>query len=46
MQTTLVGTTTVDYLRAEENGEEIVAKERLADVEAIQDILTEMADMR
>ena len=45
-QTTLVSTRPVDTLRVEENGEQIVIKDSLGDVEAIQDILMEMADMR
>ena len=45
-QTTLVSTRPVDTLRIEESGEKIVAKDSSADVEAIQDILMEMADMR
>ena len=46
MQTTLVSTCPVDTLRIEESGEKIVAKDSLADVEAIQDMLMEIADMR
>ena len=46
MQTTLVSTRPVDTLRIEESGEKIVAKDLSADVEAIQDILMEIADMR
>ena len=46
MQTTLVSTSPVDTVRIEESGEKIVAKDSLADVEAIQDILMEIADMR
>ena len=46
MQTTLVSTRPVDTLRIEENGEQIVVKDSSADVEAIQDILMEIADMR
>ena len=46
MQTTLVSTCPVDTLRIEESGEKIVAKDSLADVEAIQDILMEITDMR
>ena len=46
MQTTLVSTRPVDTLRIEESGEKIVAKDSSADVEAIQDILMEIADMR
>ena len=45
-QTTLVSTSPVDTVRIEESGEKIVAKDSLADVEAIQDILMEIADMR
>ena len=45
-QTTLVSTRPVDTLRIEESGEKIVVKDSSADVEAIQDILMEMADMR
>ena len=45
-QTTLVSTSRVDTLRIEESGEKIVVKDSSADVEAIQDILMEMADMR
>ena len=45
-QTTLVSTRPVDTLRIEESGEKIVAKDSSADVEAIQDILMEIADMR
>ena len=41
-----MSTRAVDTLRIEENGEQIVAKDSSADVEAIQDILSEMADMR
>ena len=41
-QTTLVSTRPVDTLRIEENGEQIVVKDSSADVEAIQDILSEM----
>ncbi|XP_073230713.1 tensin-3-like isoform X8 [Porites lutea] len=44
-QTTLMSTRPVDTLRIEESGEKIVAKDLSADVEAIQDILSEMADM-
>ena len=36
----------VDIVRIEESGEKIVAKDSSADVEAIQDILMEIADMR
>ena len=46
MQTALVSTRPVDTLRIEENGEQIVVKDSSADVEAIQDILMEIADMR
>ena len=46
MQTTLVSTRPVDTLRIEESGEKIVAKDSSADVEAIQDILMEITDMR
>ena len=46
MQTTLVSRSPVDTVRIEESGEKIVAKDSLADVEAIQDILMEIADMR
>ena len=45
-QTTLVSTRPVDTLRIEQSGEKIVAKDSSADVEAIQDILMEIADMR
>ena len=45
-QTTLVSTRPVDTLRIEESGEKIVAKDSSADVEAIQDILMDIADMR
>ena len=45
-QTTLVSTRPVDTLRIEESGEKIVVEDSSADVEAIQDILMEMADMR
>ena len=45
-QTTLVSTSPVDTVRIEESGEKIVAKDSSADVEAIQDILMEIADMR
>ena len=45
-QTTLVSTRPVDTLRLEANGQQIVVKDSSADVEAIQDILSEMADMR
>ena len=46
MQTTLVSTSPVDTLRIEENGQQIVVKDSSAHVEAIQDILMEIADMR
>ena len=46
MQTTLVSKRPVDTLRIEESGEKIVAKDSLADVEAIQDILMAITDMR
>ena len=46
MQTTLVSTSPVDTVRIEESGEDIVAKDSSADVEAIQDILMEITDMR
>ena len=36
----------MDTVRIEESGEKIVAKDSSADVEAIQDILMETADMR
>ena len=45
-QITLVSRSPVDIVRIEESGEKIVAKDSLADVEAIQDILMEIADMR
>ena len=45
-QTTLVSTSPVDTVRIEESGEKIVAKDSSADVEAIQDILMEITDMR
>ena len=45
-QTTLVSRSSVDIVRIEESGEKIVAKDSSADVEAIQDILMEKADMR
>ena len=45
-QTTLVSTSPVDTVRLEESGEKIVVKDSSADVEAIQDILMEMTDMR
>ena len=41
-----MSTRPVDTLRIEESGEKIVVKDSSADVEAIQDILMEMADMR
>ena len=41
-----MSTRPVDTLRIEESGEKIVAKDSSADVEAIQDILMEIADMR
>ena len=44
--TTLVSTSPVDTVRIEESGEKIVAKDSSADVEAIQDILMEITDMR
>ena len=45
-QTTLVSTSPVDTVRIEESsGEKMVAKDSSADVEAIQDILLEIADM-
>ena len=46
MQTTLVSTSPVDTVRIEESGEKIVAKDSSVDVEAIPDILMEIADMR
>ena len=46
MQTTLVSRSPVDIVRIEESGEKIVAKDSSADVEAIQDILMEIAEMR
>ena len=46
MQTTLVSTSPVDTVRIEESGEKIVAKDSSVDVEANQDILMEIADMR
>jgi len=46
MQTTLVSTSPEDTVRIEESGEKIVAKDSSADVETIQDILMEIADMR
>ena len=46
MQTTLVSTSPVDTVRIEESSEKIVVKDSSADVEAIQDILMEIADMR
>ena len=45
-QTTLVSRSPVDIVRIEESGEKIEAKDSSADVEAIQDILMEIADMR
>ena len=45
-QTTLLSTSPVDTVRIEESGEKIVAKDSSADVEAIQDILMEITDMR
>ena len=45
-QSTPVSTRLVDTLRIEESGEKIVVEDSSADVEAIQDILMEMADMR
>ena len=36
----------MDTVRIEESGEKIVAKDSSADVEAIQDILMEITDMR
>ena len=45
-ETTLVSRSPVDIVRIEESGEKIVAKDSSADVEAIQDILMEIADMR
>ena len=45
-QTTLVSTSPVDTVRIEESGERIVVKDSSADVEAIQDILMAMADVR
>ena len=44
-QTTLVSTSRVDTIRIEESGEKIVAKDSSANVEAIKDILMEIADM-
>ena len=41
-----MSTRPVDTLRIEESGEKIVAKDSSTDVEAIQDILMEIADMR
>ena len=41
-----MSTRPVDTLKIEESGEKIVAKDSSADVEAIQDILMEIADMR
>ena len=46
LQNTLVSTSPVFTVRIEESGEKIVAKDSSADVEAIQDILMEIADMR
>ena len=46
METTLVSRSPVDIVRIEESGEKIVAKDSSADVEAIHDILMEIADMR
>ena len=46
MQATLVSASPVDTLRIEENGEQIVVKDSLVDVKAIQDILMEIAGMR
>ena len=48
MQTTLVSTCAMDTVRIEERrrGEKIVAKDSSVNVEAIQDILMEIADMR
>ena len=46
MQTTLVSTSPVDTVRIEESGEKIVAKDSSVDVEPIQDILMEIADIR
>ena len=45
-QTTLVSTSPVDTVRIEESGEKIAAKDSSADVEAIQDILMAITDMR
>ena len=45
-RSTLVSRSPVDTLRIEESGEKIVAKDSSADVEAIQDILMGIADMR
>ena len=45
-QTTLVSTSPVDTVRIDESGEKIVAKDSSVDVEAFQDILMEIADMR
>ena len=45
-QTTLVSTRPVDTVRIEESGEKIVAKDSSANVEALQDILMEITDMR
>ena len=36
----------MDIVRIDESGEKIVAKDSSADVEAFQDILMEIADMR
>ena len=41
-----MSTRPVDTLRIEESGEKIVAKDSSVDVEANQDILMEIADMR
>ena len=41
-----MSTSPVDIVRIEESDEKIVAKDSSADVEAIQDILMEKADMR
>ena len=46
MQTTLVSRSPLDTVRIEESGEKIVAKDSSADVEAIQDILMAIADMK
>ena len=45
-QTTIVSTSPVDTVRIEESGEKIVAKDSSAHVEAILDIVMEIADMR